>query len=409
MAATRRSHDRRGADYIALIAQEVQMKFPQLPADQRLDTACRALRADVRAFLRQELAAGGFEPQCDSWLRGFDRAFTRKLGARGWLGMTWPRRYGGQERSQRERYVAIEELLAAGAPVAGHWIAERQVGASILRHGTEDQKQRLVPPIARGESIFGACYSEPDVGSDLASVKARAVRSNGAWKITGTKVWTSQGHHADHLFVLCRTSDGEGVKHRGLSMLIVAMPAKGLSVRPIRLLTGEHHFNEMIFDGVEVPDSMVLGGEGEGWKIVTGDLAMERSGPERFMSTLPLLGEMIRRARALPGDTRAQITIGELVGRFWTLRSMSIAVAALMEQGHEPNVEAALVKDLGTRFEGDVAQAARLLFPMIPSLDSDDRFENFAAQAILHTPAYTLRGGTNEVLRGIVARGLGVR
>ena len=154
---------------------------------------------------------------------------------------------------------------------------------------------------------------------------------------------------------------------------------------------------------------MVLGGEGEGWKIVTGDLAMERSGPERFMSTLPLLGEMIRRARALPGDTRAQITIGELVGRFWTLRSMSIAVAALMEQGHEPNVEAALVKDLGTRFEGDVAQAARLLFPMIPSLDSDDRFENFAAQAILHTPAYTLRGGTNEVLRGIVARGLGVR
>jgi len=385
------------------------MMFPKLAADERLDAACRSLRAEVRAFLREELASGGFEPQCDCWLRGSDREFSRKLGARGWLGMTWPREYGGQERSQRERYVVIEELLAAGAPVAGHWLAERQVGPSILRHGSEEQKRRLVPPIARGESVFGACYSEPDVGSDLASVKARAERVEGGWKLTGTKVWTSQGHHADHLFVLCRTSDGAGVKHQGLSMLIVAMPAQGLTLRPIPLLTGEHHFNEMIFDEVEVPDSMVLGGEGEGWKIVTGDLASERSGPERFMSTLPLLGEMIRRAGATPEDARAQIAIGELVSRFWTLRSMSIGVAALMEQGHQPSVEAAMVKDLGTRFEGDLAQAARTLFPMLPSLDATDRLENFAAQAILHTPAFTLRGGTNEVLRGIVARGLGLR
>lgn len=385
------------------------MKFPTLARDERLEAACRGLRAEVRAFLRDELASGGFTPECDSWLRGYDRAFTRKLGARGWLGMTWPRRYGGQERSQRERYVVIEELLAAGAPVAGHWIAERQVGSSILRHGTEAQKARLVPPIARGESIFGACYSEPDVGSDLASVKARAERVAGGWRIHGTKVWTSQGHHADFLFVLCRTSDGGGAKHRGLSMLMVEMPAKNLEVRPIRLLTGEHHFNEMVFDGVEVPDAMVLGAEGEGWKIVTSDLAMERSGPERFMSTAPLLREMIRRAADEPADERVRVALGELVARFWTLRSMSLGVAAMMERGHEPVVEAALVKDLGTRFEGDVAQAARQLFPMIPSLQSPDLLENFAAQSILHTPAFTLRGGTNEVLRGIVARGLGLR
>lgn len=378
-------------------------------ADGSLEERCRALRAEVRAFLREEIASGAFEPECDSWLRGFDRDFSRKLGQRGWLGMTWPRRYGGHERSQRERFVVIEELLAAGAPVAGHWIAERQVGSSILRHGTEDQKQRLVPPIARGESIFGACYSEPDVGSDLASVKTRAERIDGGWRVTGTKVWTSQGHHADHLFVLCRTSDGEGVKQRGLSLLIVANPSPGLAVRPIRLLTGEHHFNEMIFDGVVVPDAMVLGKEGDGWKLVTSDLAMERSGPERFMSTLPLLREMIRKAREAPDDVRVQIAIGELVSRFWSLRAMSIDVAALLEQGREPHVEAALVKDLGTRFEGDVAHCARSLFPMIPSMDSEDLLENFAAQAILHSPAYTLRGGANEILRGIVARGLGLR
>ena len=377
--------------------------------DVRLDAACDELRAQVREFLRDERGAGRFEPVCDSWLRGADRAFSRKLGERGWLGMTWPKRYGGHERSQRERYVVIEELLAAGAPVAGHWIAERQVGSSILRHGTEEQKQRLVPAIARGESIFALGYSEPDVGSDLASVKTRAERIDGGWKVTGTKVWTSQGHNCDYLFVLCRTSDGGGVKQRGLSMLIVTNPSPGLTVRPIRLLTGEHHFNEMILDGVEVPDAMVLGGEGEGWMLVTADLAMERSGPERFMSTLPLLGEMIRMARDAPPDDRAQIAIGELVSRFWTLRAMSVGVASLIEQGREPHVEAALVKDLGTRFEGDLAYAARLLFPVMPSLDSEDRFERFAAQAILHTPAYTLRGGTNEILRGIVARGLGMR
>lgn len=377
--------------------------------DERLDAACARLRAEVREFIASELAAGSFVPECDSWLRGYDRAFTRKLAQRGWLGMTWPRRYGGAERSQRERFVVIEELLAAGAPVAAHWIAERQVGSSLLKHGTEEQKQRLVPAIARGEIIFGACYSEPDVGSDLASVKARAARVDGGWRITGTKVWTSQGHHAEYLFVLCRTSDGDGVKQRGLSMMIVAAPAEGLTVRPIRLLTGEHHFNEMIFEGVFVPDSMMLGPEGDGWKVVTGDLAVERSGPERYMSTLPLLGEMIRRAQRSPGDARLEIAIGELVSRLWTLRSMSLGVAALLEQGHEPTVEAALVKDLGTRFEGDIANAARSLFELEPSLDSEDRLENYAAQAVLQAPAFTLRGGTSEVLRGIVARGLGLR
>ncbi|HET9652559.1 MAG TPA: acyl-CoA dehydrogenase family protein, partial [Usitatibacter sp.] len=152
--------------------------------DERLDAACAALRAEVRKFIAGELAAGSFVPECDSWLRGYDRAFTRKLAQRGWLGMTWPKRYGGQERSQRERFVVIEELLAAGAPVAAHWIAERQVGSSLLKHGTEEQKRRLVPAIARGEIIFGACYSEPDVGSDLASVKARAVRVDGGWRVS---------------------------------------------------------------------------------------------------------------------------------------------------------------------------------------------------------------------------------
>ncbi|HMN79094.1 MAG TPA: acyl-CoA dehydrogenase family protein [Burkholderiaceae bacterium] len=376
---------------------------------ERLDGPLAALRREVRAFVREELERGGFEPQCDSWLRGADRAFSRRLGERGWLGMTWPRRYGGHERSQRERFVVIEELLAAGAPVAGHWVAERQVGPSILRHGTEEMRLALLPPIARGESVFGACYSEPDVGSDLASVRTRAERVDGGWRIHGTKVWTSQGHVADKLIVLCRTGEPDGIKHRGLSMLIVELPAQGVTIRPILLLTGEHHFNQVTFDGVFVPDSRVLGAAGEGWKVITGDLAFERSGPERFMSTLPLLDELIGKAQSMPPDDRAAAAIGELVSRYWSLRSMSIGVAALMERGADPNTEAALVKDLGTRFEADVAHAARDLFDVVPTLASADRFERFVAESVLHSPAYTLRGGANEILRGIVARGLGLR
>ncbi|MFO1195439.1 MAG: acyl-CoA dehydrogenase family protein [Burkholderiaceae bacterium] len=374
-----------------------------------LDGECLALRERVRRFLDDEVARGGFEPQCDSWLRGADRGFSRKLGERGWLGMTWPKRYGGHERPQRERFVVVEELLAAGAPVAGHWVAERQIGPSILRHGHEAMKARIVPAIARGECFFGACYSEPDVGSDLSAVRTRARRVDGGWRISGTKVWTSQAHLADHLVVLCRTSPRDEDRHRGLSMMILPLPADGVTIRPILLLTGEHHFNEVVLDDAFVPDDGVLGEVGEGWSVITGDLAFERSGPERFLSTMPLMKEMVRRAPDDAAGDRACTAIGELAARLWALRSMSIGVAALMEQGGAPNVEAALVKDLGTRFEGDVAEAARRLYALEPSLESADALSRFAAQAVLHSPAYTLRGGANEILRGIVARGLGLR
>lgn len=370
---------------------------------------CDELRTEVRAFLREELASGGFVPQCDSWLKGVDRSFSRKLGARGWLGLTWPKRYGGGERSSFERFVVIEELLAAGAPVAGHWIAERQMGPSILRHGTEEQKQKLLPGIARGDFIFAGGYSEPDVGSDLAAVKTRAERTSAGWRLTGTKVWTSQAHHADFMLVLCRTEAAGADKHQGLSILMVKSPARGLTIRPIPILTGEHHFNEVVMDSVEVPDSMVLGEPGEGWKIITSELVLERSGPERFMSTFPLLVELVRRAQQGPADDRVLIGIGELVARFRALRSMSLAVAGALEDGLNPGVEAAMVKDMGTRFEGDVAECARQLFEVQPSLDQADTFGNFVAQSVLHTPSFTLRGGSNEILRGIIARGLGVR
>ncbi|WP_242423852.1 acyl-CoA dehydrogenase family protein, partial [Frankia sp. EI5c] len=212
------------------------------------------LRAEVRAFAAEHQAAGTFTSRCDAWLAGWDEKFSRALADRGWLGLTLPTRYGGHGRSALERYVVTEELLAAGAPVAAHWIADRQIGPTLLRFGTEAQRERFLPGIARGECYFAIGMSEPDAGSDLAAVRTRATRADGGWIIDGTKVWTSGAHHAHAFFVLARSApviEG-GSRHDGLSQFIVPLDSPGVTIRPILLLTGEHHFNEVHLDGVFV-------------------------------------------------------------------------------------------------------------------------------------------------------------
>ncbi len=376
----------------------------------RLPEEAEALRAEVRAFLSEALAAGAFEPRCDGWFNGYSPEFSRKLGERGWLGMTWPKRYGGHERSSLERFVVLEELLAAGAPVASHWIADRQSGPSILRFGTEQQKMRFLPAIACGECFFSIGMSEPESGSDLASVQTRAERVDGGWCLSGTKIWTGGAHRSHYFIVLCRTSPrSEDDRHAGLSQFIVDLSASGIAVEPIRLVTGEHVFNEVRLENVFVPDDLVLGEIGAGWEQVTSELAHERSGAERFLSTFPLLVELVRTLGEAPGEERGRVAVGTLVSRLWALREMSLSVAAALETGAAPEVEAALVKELGNRFEREVAETARLLVPSEPSFEASDPFEARLAEAISHAPAFTLRGGTSEILRGIVARGLGVR
>jgi len=152
------------------------------------------LRHEVRSFLAEQVQAGVFVPHVDTWLTRWDRDFTRELARRGWLGMVIPTEYGGQGRTYLERFVLTEELLVVGAPVAAHWIAERQIGPSLLTYGTEEQKQAFLPGISRGEIVFGIGMSEPDSGSDLASVRTRAEQVDGGWRLTGTKIWTSGDH-----------------------------------------------------------------------------------------------------------------------------------------------------------------------------------------------------------------------
>ncbi|MCE4947577.1 MULTISPECIES: acyl-CoA dehydrogenase family protein [Streptomyces] len=365
------------------------------------------LRQEVRDFLAGERAAGTILGRPDSWLTGWDPAFTRRLARRGWVGMTLPRKYGGGGRSNLERYVVIEELLAAGAPVSAHWVADRQAGPTILRHGTEAQRSHFLPRIAAGACFFSIGMSERDSGSDLASVRTRAERTDGGWRLTGTKMWTGGAHVNDHAIVLARTDESED-RHAGLSQFIVNLRDPHVRVEPIRLLSGEHTFNYCHLEGVELTDDALLGRPGDGWQQVTGELALERSGPERFLSTLPLLTALVEQVqRTGGGSPEQQARVGRLTARLSAIRQLSLGVAAALAAGRPADVQAALVKDLGTRFEGELVNEVREILPTAARFDATrGSYPELLATAILHAPGYTLRGGTNEILRGIITRGL---
>ena len=343
------------------------------------------------------------------WLSGWDERFTKELGRRGWLGMTIPVEYGGHGASPLERYVVTEELLAAGAPVAAHWVADRQIGPTLLRFGTEEQRRRYLPGIAAGEVYFGIGMSEPDSGSDLASVRTRAERVDGGWALTGTKVWTSGAHRARAFFALARTAPrDEAHRHAGLSQFIVELSSPGVTIRPIPLLTGAHHFNEVVFDGVFVPDAMVLGEIGSGWHQVTSELAFERSGPERFLSTYPLLaalvGELGAQPTGAPAARSARWSPG--CGRCGGCRSRS-PVRSPPGRRRSSRRPSSRTSAPATRTRSSTRPGCWSAIP--PDPGAEGGFARLLADAVLHAPGFTLRGGTNEVLRGIVARGLGLR
>jgi alkylation response protein AidB-like acyl-CoA dehydrogenase len=375
-------------------------------APTALTRAEEDLRREVRDFLAAELPAE-HRPGL-GMAAGHDPDFSRKLAARGWVGMAIPPEYGGHGRSAVDRFVVVEELLAAGAPFGAHFVADRQTGPTLLHFGTEEQRRRFLPRICAGECWFSLGMSEPGSGSDLASVRTAATKVDGGWVVNGTKVWTS-GAHLNHYFaVLLRTSPADGDRHRGLSQLIVDLRAPGVKISPIPFLDGTHHFNEVHLDDVFVPDDMVLGEVGSGWRQVTSELAYERSGPDRYMSPFTPFREFLReRAPADGGLSPADAaTAGRLTARYWTIRQMSLSVARSIDRGEAPAVESALVKDIGTTFEQEVIAVLREAADTEIDPRRGSLFERLLAQAILTGPSFTIRGGTTEVLRSIAAKGL---
>ncbi len=367
-----------------------------------LPPAAETLRREVRAFIAETIPHRTARERAKSW-SGFDKSFSRKMGERGWIGMTWPKKYGGQERSFAERYVIIEEMLAAGAPVSFHWVADRQSGPLLLRFGTEEQRQSLLPRVAKGELCFCIGMSEPGAGSDLAGVRTRGRKVDGGFQVNGQKIWTSNAHHADFMIALVRTSDGE--RHAGLSQLIVDMKSPGLVVKPIANLTGESHFNEVFFDDVFVPDGMLVGRDGDGWRQVGAELAFERSGPERYLSCVRLVIEFLRIVGKTPSEAE-RLFIGSIAAQMWTLRQLSLSVTGKIVAGGDPAADAAIVKDLGTSLEQEIPRAIQAL---VPPGGSDGAFDETLSYLLQSSPSFSLRGGTREILRGIIARELGLR
>ncbi len=369
-----------------------------------LPPACEDLRQQVRTFLAETLADYPAEKRVRNW-SGNSPAFSAQLGARGWIGMTWPKRYGGQDRSPLERYVVLEELLSAGAPVGAHWVAERQSALLLMRLSPELLAPRIVPGIARGETYFCIGMSEPDSGSDLASIRTRAHKTDAGWVVNGRKVWTSNAHRTHWMIALVRTGTQGELRQAGLSQLLVDMTTPGLTVRPIINQLGEHDFNEVTFDDVLVPHEHLIGAEGEGWAQVSGELAFERSGPERYLSSSQLLLEML--AEADPTDTRQAVALGRIVASYAALRQMSLGVSGMLARGENPAVAAALVKDQGALVEQAMPDIAHDLFGGLAAPGSTlAQVMSYTARAV---PSFSLRGGTREILRGIIAKGLGLR
>jgi alkylation response protein AidB-like acyl-CoA dehydrogenase len=376
-----------------------------LPID--LPPAVAHLRAELREFLHTELEHLSPRARARSW-SAFDPAFSRKLGERGWIGMTLPKIYGGQERAAIDRYVVLEELLAAGAPVSAHWIADRQSGPLLLRYGSEAQRTAVLPGIARGDTYFCIGMSEPGAGSDLAAIRTRAVPADGGWIVNGQKIWTTNADKAHYMIALVRTSGDATGRQKGLSQFLIDLKTPGITIRPITDLLGDDHFSEVFFQDVRLGGDALIGSEGDGWKQVTAELALERSGPERYLSSYRLFDALLRAAGKRPDDAVTS-AIGQIAAELWTLRQMSLSVAGQLAAGREPALEASVVKDLGNVFEQDLPRIVQAIATDEMRSDKASGLTAVLEHLLQASPTFSLRGGTREILRGIIARGLELR
>lgn len=373
----------------------------------KLPQAAEALRGEIKDFLADRLEGVSTRARAKTW-SGFDPDFSRDLGARGWLGLTVPREYGGGGADAFSRFVLMEELLAAGAPVAAHWIGDRQSAPLLMRYGTEEQRRFYLPQICAGEIVFCIGMSEPNSGSDLASIRTRATQDGDCWRLNGSKIWTTFGHKSNYMIALVRTSGSPDDRQAGLSQFIIDLKLPGISVRPIVDMCGDAHFSEVFFEDVRLPADALVGEEGQGWAQVNAELAFERSGPERIYSSMVLLDLWASHLANNPENPCHQERLGKLLARLAIAREMSIALAAKLANGESPVNEAALLKDLGTELEQTIPVEIADAVGSAPA-PVDPELLGTLAYLMQISASFSLRGGTREILRGMIARGLGLR
>jgi len=375
-------------------------------------------REEVRDFLEGEIEQGLWEPSCDAWIQGYNPEFTKRVAQKRWMGLTWPKEYGGQERSFVDRFILTEEMLRYGAPAACHWFADRQIGGSILKYGSEEQKREFLPKIIRGEMYIGLGMSETEAGSDLASLRTMAVEDGNDYIINGQKTWTSGAWFMNHIYLLART-DTTVPKHRGISEFIIPIDTPGISRIPMIDVTGTEAWNDIFFDNVRVPKKYMIGEKNRGFYHVMEQLAYERSGFERLMGNyalfealLKFVNETKRNGKALSQDTVIRHKLVQLQVEFEVGRLLMYKVALVMDEGQAPTVEAAMSKAYATAFEQRLANTAMEILGPYGLLWAGSKYAPFggmAAHSYLGSKGYSLQAGTTEIMKNIVAtRGLGL-
>lgn len=356
--------------------------------DFALDDDQLTLQAHAR-----EVAAGAvarYGRHNDSWINGWSKEFAKELASLGWIGMTWPTEHGGGGRPPIERLIVAEELIAAGAPIAAMWFADRQMGPTLIAYGSADQQRAFLPGILSGADTWCIGMSEPGAGSDLAGLITSARAEGDEWVIDGQKIWTSFGAVADYCYLICRTSK-DGPPHRGISEIVVPMDTPGIEVRPITDMTTNRHFCEVFFDGVRVPRDNLVGAEGGAFKQTMRQLEHERGGIDRLLSNKALYDLAVARADRDDPRVRQEIAaleIGYRIGRVLVYREV-------LRQA--PAGFSAATKCFCTEHEWRVAQfVATILGP-------DATLWDDVTRGLTYAPGYTIMGGTSNILRNVLA------
>lgn len=372
----------------------------------------KAFRKEIREFLRQELT-----PRLRASDDGISKEFSMKLGQKGWIGLPWPKEYGGQGLGHMERLIYSEEMHLQGAPIGFHHIAERQMGPSIIMVGTDEQRAEFLPRISRGELSVAIGYSEPDTGSDLAGVKTRAVRDGDDYVINGAKIWNNAAN-SDYMWLAART-DPDAPKHRGISVFLVDLKTDGVTISPIDNMANQPGFTLVNFENTRVPKTVMVGEENQGWYVVAANLDFERSGIERVARFYPLWQDFLSfvkktrfNGRKLIDDPKVRNSIAETQIEFEVGRLMCYKVAFETSMGRAPNIEASVSKLFGCEVSQKMARTMCDVLGLYGQLEPDSPFAPLAGRvqrAWIYAITSTIAGGTSEIMRNIIAnRGLGL-
>ena len=390
--------------------------------DFRFTDEQQAFRRSIREFLAENLGPDwrGIDPDAyfhdENWPRV--RRLTAKLAEQGWLTLAWPTEYGGQGRPSIDQMIYNEETAYFRAPTRDVSIGTEMVGPTRMLYGTDEQKARYLPEIANGSAVYCQGFSEPESGSDLASLQLRAIEDGDDYILTGSKVWTSGAHRSSYCYLMART-DPEAPKHRGITMFIVDMASPGIQVKPIVNMFDVHYFNEVLFENVRVPKANMIGDVNRGWYVAATSLDFERSGVGRFAANQRSLEDLVELATetGINGEKLAEDpVVRNRLADLWVAneagRLVAYNVAWMQAQGLVPNREASVSKLVGSEIAQCIHELGVRMLGMYGLLDKGSRWaylDGRLAWEWMDSISFTLRAGTSEIQRNIIAtRGLGL-